>query len=249
MAFYSTLIPGISLRILIKMEFASALFIRRMHTTSNRSGFLTGSPWAHTLAQRSKYPSSKAQYCNGWERGNIPFTNMHPATVGTTFSFPFRGRCYDGSTPPTYSWGLLPNIPRFLLLFSTSASTVILRLLIFFITFHQVYTMAVPSGNAKALRQALNEKTAKSFGIAMGSFIALFILCHWTRHLFYKYGNGKRSPVTTAVVRLSRYVVSVSRLKFANNCIGESGRLFRRESSNRHHLDVFYSTLYSGEST
>lgn len=69
--------------------------------------------------------------------------------------------------------------------------------------------MAAPKGNAKALRQALNEKTAESFGIAIGSFIALFILCHWTRHFFHRYSNGNRSPVTTAVIRLSRYVVDV----------------------------------------
>jgi hypothetical protein len=69
--------------------------------------------------------------------------------------------------------------------------------------------MVAPKSNAKALRQALNEKTAKSFGIAIGSFIALFILCHWTRHFFHRYSNGNRSPVTTAVIRLSRYVVDV----------------------------------------
>jgi hypothetical protein len=89
------------------------------------------------------------------------------------------------------------------------------------------------------MRQILNEKTAKSFGIAMGSFIALFILCHWTRHFFHRYSNGKRNPLTTAVVRLSRYVVSAVPGPDANNRIGERGRLFRRESSNRHHLDVF----------
>lgn len=70
--------------------------------------------------------------------------------------------------------------------------------------------MVTPVSNAKALRQANNEKTAKSFGIAIGSFIVLFILCHWIRHNFHWYSNGNRSSVTTAVIRLSRYAVSVS---------------------------------------
>ncbi|KFY65571.1 hypothetical protein V496_02514 [Pseudogymnoascus sp. VKM F-4515 (FW-2607)] len=64
--------------------------------------------------------------------------------------------------------------------------------------------MAAPSMNEKLLRQALNEKTAKSFGIAIGSFIALFILGHWTRHLLHQYRNGNRSPVMAAVIKLSR---------------------------------------------
>ncbi|KFZ02558.1 hypothetical protein V500_00103 [Pseudogymnoascus sp. VKM F-4518 (FW-2643)] len=64
--------------------------------------------------------------------------------------------------------------------------------------------MVASASKAKALRQALNEKTAKSFGIAIGSLIALFILCHWTQHFFHRYSNGHRSPVTTAVIRLSR---------------------------------------------
>ncbi|OBT53881.1 hypothetical protein VE04_06250 [Pseudogymnoascus sp. 24MN13] len=58
--------------------------------------------------------------------------------------------------------------------------------------------MVAPKVNAKALRQALNEKTAKSFGIAIGAFIALFIFNHWARYLFYRYSNGSRSSATAA---------------------------------------------------
>ncbi|KFX87358.1 hypothetical protein V490_08310 [Pseudogymnoascus sp. VKM F-3557] len=81
--------------------------------------------------------------------------------------------------------------------------------------------MAAPKSNAKAMRQILNEKTAKSFGIAMGLFIALFILCHWTRHFFHRYSNGKRNPVTTAVVRLSRRTrAALSKRVFKQTSLG-----------------------------
>ncbi|OBT67744.1 hypothetical protein VE03_03545 [Pseudogymnoascus sp. 23342-1-I1] len=64
--------------------------------------------------------------------------------------------------------------------------------------------MVASASSARVIRQALNEKTAKSFGIAIGSFIALFILSHWTRRLLHRYRNGSRSPVMTAAIKLSR---------------------------------------------
>ncbi|KFY34912.1 hypothetical protein V494_06372 [Pseudogymnoascus sp. VKM F-4513 (FW-928)] len=82
--------------------------------------------------------------------------------------------------------------------------------------------MTVPAKNAKALRQALNEKTAKSFGIAIGSLLALFILSYWTQHFFHRYNNGKRSSVTSALPRLSRRIRS---------CL--SKRLFKQMSLGR----------------
>ena len=69
--------------------------------------------------------------------------------------------------------------------------------------------MAAPSSDSKALRQIMNEKTAKCFGIAIGSFIGLFILSHWARFFYQRYTKGKNSTGTAVVIRLLRYAVSV----------------------------------------
>lgn len=70
--------------------------------------------------------------------------------------------------------------------------------------------MAADTANdAKALRQSLNEATARFFGVAVGSFIGLFILGHWVRFFYHRYSKGKSNQVMTIVIRLSRYAVSV----------------------------------------
>ncbi|ELR06862.1 hypothetical protein GMDG_08153 [Pseudogymnoascus destructans 20631-21] len=79
--------------------------------------------------------------------------------------------------------------------------------------------MADPKGQERA-QQALNEKTAKSFGIAIGSLIALFILSHWARYFFHRYSNGSRSSATVAMIRLRRIRSLLSRRFFKQISVG-----------------------------
>jgi hypothetical protein len=46
---------------------------------------------------------------------------------------------------------------------------------------------------AKALRQVKNEDTAKYFAVGMTGIMALFIIFHWTRFFYKRYGSKQES--------------------------------------------------------
>lgn len=65
---------------------------------------------------------------------------------------------------------------------------------------------------AKALRQVNNQNTAKYFAVGMAGIMALFILFHWTRFFFKRYGskqasNSKALGLPLAFTRIVRKVL------------------------------------------
>lgn len=66
---------------------------------------------------------------------------------------------------------------------------------------------------AKTARQRNNENTAKFFAAGMCGMIFLFILFHWTRFLFKRYGRQKTriSRLLDIPRRIARYLKSHSR--------------------------------------
>jgi hypothetical protein len=59
---------------------------------------------------------------------------------------------------------------------------------------------------AKALRQVKNEDTAKYFAVGMTGIMALFIIFHWTRLFYKRYGSkqGRNSKVLGLPIAFTR---------------------------------------------
>jgi hypothetical protein len=58
---------------------------------------------------------------------------------------------------------------------------------------------------AKLIRQRNNENTAKSFAAGMVGMMILFMIFHWTRFVYKRYGSKSRS------IALLRMPVGISR--------------------------------------
>lgn len=68
---------------------------------------------------------------------------------------------------------------------------------------------AAVSPALKLRRQVLNVRAAKYFAVAIAAVMGLFIVFHWTRFLYHRYGLKEKRGVTIIVVGWQRLTILI----------------------------------------
>lgn len=117
------------------------------------------------------------------------FFNSYTTAVVPSLTFPFL---------------LCVNLPvsPFILCPADSILAVLPRIMAYVTTRATGYAAISPA--LKLRRQVLNVRTAKYFAVAIAALMGLFIVYHWARFFFHRYGPKEKGGFTRSVVGWQR---------------------------------------------